>query len=497
MPSSDRLSSLVLANMARDNVGRLKISRGQNIFDADFEYGKQPLRWDELTVGTASITHLPNNGGVRVSVGQGAGDLAIRQSRPYHRYQPGKTLYMASGTVFGAAVTNNRQRVGFFDDGNGCFFEQGDPTAANPSGMGVVRRSDSGGVPVDVRVDLPSWNGDPTIIAQIDWTRIQMVWVEYAWYGAGVIRFGVMLNGVQVTLHSMPIGNLAGQTRPWARTGNLPVRYELRNLAATSAASSLDHYGVSVLVEGGADDQRGFTYSAGTAAGATRTVSSNTTRFPVTTVRMRPMGVQASGDTAQTTTGGSTTTLVRSGASWTVNQWAGWYCWISAGTGAGQMARIVSNTATTLTLVDAVTGGALGAAIGSGATYTIGYPSQGQLTPRRLIVSSTAICTVELIVNAQTLTSVSYASLASLGSTNSFAERDVSATALTLGTGEVVFAFTAPAGGSGLQDIDVSFLFPLLNNIRGLSPDTLTVAVTTGASASNIAAHLIMQEAMS
>jgi len=29
----------------RDVVGKLKVSQSQNIYDADFEYGVQPLRW--------------------------------------------------------------------------------------------------------------------------------------------------------------------------------------------------------------------------------------------------------------------------------------------------------------------------------------------------------------------------------------------------------------------------------------------------------------------
>ena len=86
--------------------------------------------------------------------------------------------------------------------------------------------------------------------------------------------------------------------------------------------------------------------------------------------------------------------------------------------------------------------------------------------------------------------------LSTLGSPNSFAERDISATVLS--GGEVVFAFTAPAGGSGLQDIDLSYFFPILNTIQGATPDVLTVAITTQtATPANVGAHLICQEAMS
>jgi hypothetical protein len=104
---------------------------------------------------------------------------------------------------------------------------------------------------------------------------------------------------------------------------------------------------------------------------------------------------------------------------------------------------------------------------------------------------------IELVASTTTspisLTSSSFVALSSLGSANSFAERDVSATALS--GGEVTFAFTL-SPGSGVQEIDLTYFFPLLNNIRGNQVDTLSVCVTSGASV-NVGAHLICQEAMS
>ena len=52
----------------RDVSGRLKVSQHQNIYDADFEYNLQPQRWESLTVGSATITHLPGLGGVQMQI---------------------------------------------------------------------------------------------------------------------------------------------------------------------------------------------------------------------------------------------------------------------------------------------------------------------------------------------------------------------------------------------------------------------------------------------
>jgi hypothetical protein len=168
--------------------------------------------------------------------------------------------------------------------------------------------------------------------------------------------------------------------------------------------------------------------------------------------------------------------------------------------GSPYTARITSNTTTVLTFGDVVTGLALANAPTASRTYQIGLIDRGQLLPQTLLLSSDALCVVELIAstpgNAVSLQGASFATLSSLGSLNSFASRDVSATGLA--GGEVVYAFTAPAGGSGLLQLDLTNFFPILNTIKGNQPDILTVAVTTqSGTAANVGAHMICQEAMS
>jgi hypothetical protein len=56
-----------------------------------------------------------------------------------------------------------------------------------------------------------------------------------------------------------------------------------------------------------------------------------------------------------TATGGTSTTLVNSAKNWTTNQWTNFQVKISAGTGAGQIRTIASNTGTTITVGSAWT----------------------------------------------------------------------------------------------------------------------------------------------
>ena len=571
----------------RDNVGKIKVSESQNLFEADFEYSGQPMRWENYTVGGATITPISNQGGVQLSVTAASGDLAIRQTRPYIRYQPGKTIYMATGHLFGPPYTNNRQRVGFFDDANGMFLEMGDPTATNPTGMAVVYRSDTGTNGVqEYRTLAVNWSDPNQVVASINWNIIQMFWMEYAWYGAGLLRWGVTIGGEPYTLHQVGIANLPSQIVAWSRTGNLPVRYENRNVGATTA-NSFYHWGVSVLAEGKIDDQRGFTYGYGTAP--TRAPAS-ATRYPLLSIRYRNMGTLEYGvDTAYSgsngtlPTGGAAITGVSqtatqtvvtcSSATWTPSQWVnkyffsraatqgltsitastgsavvvttgtnymlnGRYVTISGATGnttvngvflvsaasssgftitgagittgavtgtpvmtsgQGPIGRIIANTANTLTVVDNIsstTTTTLPMLIppSNSGNYIIGLIDRGQILPQTLSIYSSANCTLELISSTFSspvqLTGASFATAYSLGSLNSFAERDISATALV--GGEVVYNTPLPAGG--LQTFDLTPFFPLYNIVQGNQPDVLTVAITGSAT---VGASIIGQEAMS
>lgn len=503
--------SSAMPQRVRDVLGRLKVAIHQNIYDADFEYGTQPLRWEAFTLSGATITHQPGIGGVKMTVPTTSGAMAIRQSRPYMRYQPGKTMFMATACQMGAALTNNVTRVGFFDDGNGAFFEQSAATANNPFGMAVVIRSDASGTPTDTRFTLDQWNGDTRIINTLDFSRIQMFWVEYAWYGAGATRFGFWIDGEPVIAHQTGWANYVSpagvpNTQPWARTGNLPVRYEQRNSGTIAQANDLFHYGVSVIVEGGQDDQRGFTYSYGMApATPVRSTGGAVTRWPVLSIRPKAMGTSELTQAGNAVTAGTTTSITLTTANRTVDEFKGRYIYFpglsTTQGGTGAIGRITGNTAGVISFVDNITGLAFSAAPAASAQYTIGLLNRGQLLPKKLMVVQTTAAqnvVIELVTSTPTsainLTGASFVALSALGSANSFAERDVSATSINA-SGEVVFAFTL-SPGAGVQEIDLSYFFPLLNTIRGNQVDILSVCVTSAATVT-VGAHLICQEAMS
>ena len=59
----------------------------------------------------------------------------------------------------------------------------------------------------------------------VDLSKMQMFYVDYTWYGAGFIRWGIRAtNGDVIYVHKMPNNNVNQEA--WMRSGNLPARYE-------------------------------------------------------------------------------------------------------------------------------------------------------------------------------------------------------------------------------------------------------------------------------
>lgn len=71
----------------------------------------------------------------------------------------------------------------------------------------------------------------------VDLTRMQMLGIQYTWYGAGFIDFMIRgVNGNWVFVHRMAQNNVNDEA--YMRTGNMPVRYEIVN-ESNAAISSL------------------------------------------------------------------------------------------------------------------------------------------------------------------------------------------------------------------------------------------------------------------
>jgi hypothetical protein len=95
---------------------------------------------------------------------------------------------------------------------------------------------------VDTRIPQSSWNidrcdGTGPSGYSIDLNRMQMFYIDYSWYGAGFIRWGVRgPDGNVIYVHKLANNNV--NTEAYMRSGNLPGRYESQTLPPTTFITS-------------------------------------------------------------------------------------------------------------------------------------------------------------------------------------------------------------------------------------------------------------------
>lgn len=119
---------------------------------------------------------------------------------------------------------------------------------------------------VDTRIPQEDWSIDPCDGAgptgyNLDISRIQMIYIDYSWYGAGKIRFGFKTTNGQVQyVHEFVHNNQLFES--YFRSGNLPARYEVVTFNNPTYIPFLFHWGTSVIMDGRFDDDRAYLFTA-------------------------------------------------------------------------------------------------------------------------------------------------------------------------------------------------------------------------------------------
>jgi hypothetical protein len=119
---------------------------------------------------------------------------------------------------------------------------------------------------VDVKVPQEEWTIDPcdgTGVTgyNLNLSKIQMIYIDYSWYGAGKIRFGFKtISGEVQYVHEFIHNNFLNES--YFRSGNLPARYEVATFENPTYIPFLFHWGTSVIMDGRFDDDRAYLFTA-------------------------------------------------------------------------------------------------------------------------------------------------------------------------------------------------------------------------------------------
>jgi hypothetical protein len=108
----------------------------------------------------------------------------------------------------------------------------------NPAYRGQTIPSAQINKTIDIRIPQSQWNidrmdGTGPSGGNMDWSRMQMFYIDYSWYGAGFIRWGMRTADGNIQYVHKYINNNTNQ-QAYMRSGNLPGRYETNTLGKST-----------------------------------------------------------------------------------------------------------------------------------------------------------------------------------------------------------------------------------------------------------------------
>ncbi len=250
-----------------DLFGNLKVSNSHTLLDIIHVYDTNILMMDQYNNG-GTVSGPNYNASILMSV-TASGNQVIRQSRLYTQYQPGKSMCIRLTGVINANSNglNTISRIGYFDNLNGLFFEYSKNATSNGMDMKIVKRKQSGDLTYnDLVIPQGSWNidklnGTGASGVNIDFSKNLIYYIEFAYLGVGIVKFGVIYSGTLYIAHILYHTDL---TYPYIVSPNLPVRWEISSNGTNGLSGQLICTCASVQSEGGYNLQ-GNPFSAGTA----------------------------------------------------------------------------------------------------------------------------------------------------------------------------------------------------------------------------------------
>jgi len=284
-PYGNRIGPANPSGMAVDAFGRARVAMPLTLFDSSHRYRDNGLWSTSNTAGT-TYAFSQNEGLVNLNIKTGANQEIIRETAKVFSYQPGKSLQVMNTFVMAPAKTGLRQRVGYFGANNGLYLEQSN------SDIYFVERNWTSGTLKENRVRQIDWNID-TLLGNVpsspshltlDLTKAQILFHDIEWLGLGTTRCGFVIDGQLIHCHSFHHANVLETT--YMTTASLPLRYEIKNTAATANNSTLKQVCSTVISEGGYE-LRGAQQAIETAIGAPRDLTTAGTYYPVISLRLK------------------------------------------------------------------------------------------------------------------------------------------------------------------------------------------------------------------
>lgn len=249
-------------NMNVDAFGRMRFSQPHLIFDSKQTSDHEPLKWDMSLVSGSGIIHTHNKdrGSSIFTTTENTAGRYIRQTFRHFDYSPGKSQFIPmtcnilKETQPNADLKGIKISYGQFDDNNGLFFRYSENT------MNCVVRSSVSGSAKDTVIPQKEWNIDkmngkgPSRV-KVDWSKIQILIIDYGWLGADRVRFCMMNKGKIYVVHEYYCSNFLSNV--YMSRPNNPLRFEVET-TNESPRIETEQICCAVFSEAGQADEAGI-----------------------------------------------------------------------------------------------------------------------------------------------------------------------------------------------------------------------------------------------
>lgn len=258
-----------------DAFGRLRVSQLTTILEFKYMYDKLPLLVDELTNGVGAASNFVSSASsINMSVTSN-GNYVIRQSKNRGVYQPGKSQLSEFTFSDFNIETNVIKRVGYYSTFTGSTFD------SNYDGFFLESNGISNNISFNIyqsgvlilNSPVSAWTSTHFNPATIDWSKTQLMMVDFQWLGVGRVRFSMVFDGLPYTFVTNSGSNVLSEV--YMKSPNQPIRYEIRSSGGTGTFNQICSQS---SIEGGVNQ---LFYAVGINTKISFGVASTGVRFPV------------------------------------------------------------------------------------------------------------------------------------------------------------------------------------------------------------------------
>jgi len=244
-----------------DAFSRLRVSQAHSLFESQLTYDLQPLLWEQFAAGDgASIAHDATNRCALMTFNDTPiGGQAYLQTFEHFRYTSGKSQFIIVTFNMNGGADNTLKFAGYSDGTDGVEFRLNGSEAqvailsSTTEGNQIVAQA-------DWNLDTLDGNGPSGLT--IDFTKAQILIIDFQALYVGRVRIGFDINGVVYYVHEFLNANHI--VYPYIKTANLPIRCGMVSSSTAStyntSTTTMRFICSTAVSEGGGYTAEGYTF---------------------------------------------------------------------------------------------------------------------------------------------------------------------------------------------------------------------------------------------